>query len=666
MFKTFFHNLFTFCKQHKAHLFPIIVVVFILALVSFRISGSSIGVYHTYLYGDKKDPHLLYGKPQPVRSDEWLVVTQVTIAQANNGFKENNTNFNGNQDVSVVLDVPYANWSELFKPQNLSFFILPLEYAFAFKWWFLLAMLIIASYYFFLKILQKRVVLAILMSCLISFSPFVFWWYQSATILPFAYGFLIMLVGMSIIDHGLIKIGKFEFNSRISTILKTVALTYLLVAFALILYPPFQITVMITVFTFLLGYLLNNWPKKTNKRAIVSLFLPFIVALSLAGCICLIFLVTRMDTIHAIAGTVYPGRRDVSSGNHDLSLLLVNYLQPLLQSSLKGGKFILNQSESSSFILLPLFYLIPAVCLLIYRYIKKRHIDWLLLLSLLCGFIFLSHLVLPLPHALTHLLLLHMVPMERVIAGVGFSGSILIAYMISVVLNKKTLSNKERTSSLIYLLVYSLGFLLLSCLAGFAIIHQYPEFIQSKKEVILLASILVIAMFLTLTKKAYLGLAMLVVFTIASVFRVNPLYQGLGALTNNPITQAIARNSDNNTVWAAANDLYLENLPEVVGKKAITGVAGYPNIEFWKQYAGQKHEYTYNRYAHIVGSNSANDSISLVQPDYFVVSVECSRKFTESVTRVLTSLPINEECARLREKVSLSGRDFYIYDISKH
>ncbi len=665
MTKEFFSNLFRFLKQHKAHLFPVIIIVILLVLTCLRISGSSIGIYHTYLYGDKKDPHLLYGKPQPIRSDEWLVATQVTVAQANSGFRVNNTNFNGNQDVSVILDVPYGDWSQAFKPQNLSFFILPLEYAFAFKWWLLLAALLISSYYFFLKILQKRTVLAILMACLISFSPFVSWWYQSATILPFAYGFLIMLVGMSLIDRSLIKLGRFELSYRTSIVTKSVVLAYLLVSFALVLYPPFQITVAITVFAFLLGYLLNNWPSKINKQTIASIFLPFIASVILAGCVCLIFLATRMDTIHAIASTVYPGKRDVSSGGHNISILLVNYLQPLLQSSLRGGKFILNQSESSSFILLPLFYFIPACWLLVRNYIKKHRINWLLLLLLLCNFIFLSHLTLPLPHIFTHALLLHMVPLERVIAGIGFSGIILVACMISVILNNNLNSSKETRSFLPFLSIYSLGFLVASCLAGITIMHQYPGFIQGKKEIFVLASVLVLAMFLTLTKKVYVGLVVLAIFTAGSVFRINPLYQGLDVLMSNPITHAISMNSNNKTVWAAANDLYLENLPELTGSRAMTGVAAYPNMKFWEQYAGTKSQYIYNRYAHIVGSSSAADSISLIQPDYFVVSTECSKKFTHIVTKVVSSLPLTESCFVLRQKISLPRHNVYIYDVTK-
>ena len=98
---------------------------------------------------------MIAGSPRGVRSDEWVVNTQMIIAQAANDFKRVNYNIGG-QDMSLISDVPYKEWSIMFKPQNLTFFIMPLEYAFAFKWWLLGFSLIISCYFFYARNISTK------------------------------------------------------------------------------------------------------------------------------------------------------------------------------------------------------------------------------------------------------------------------------------------------------------------------------------------------------------------------------------------------------------------------------------------------------------------------------------------------------------------------------
>jgi len=56
-------------------LFPAFIFFIYIFLVLFRIHSSSIGMYHKYFYGEKKDPNLIFSQPRAIRSDEWLVWT---------------------------------------------------------------------------------------------------------------------------------------------------------------------------------------------------------------------------------------------------------------------------------------------------------------------------------------------------------------------------------------------------------------------------------------------------------------------------------------------------------------------------------------------------------------------------------------------------------------
>src|SRR3989344_6035836 len=124
--------------------FPAIVAVPVIIFTALQISGSSIGVYHSTFYGDTKDPDLLFNQPRPIRSHEWLVATQMAIAQKNDNYERVNRNLGNGEDVSMMIDVPYKEWSILFKPQNLGFFALPFDNAFAFRWWIMGYLLIIS------------------------------------------------------------------------------------------------------------------------------------------------------------------------------------------------------------------------------------------------------------------------------------------------------------------------------------------------------------------------------------------------------------------------------------------------------------------------------------------------------------------------------------------
>ena len=130
-------------------LFPVLATIVLILLTVFKINGSSVGVYD-YLLGGDYSSNAIVGEPRTVRSDEWVVNTPFIISQIQNNEPLLNKDIASGQDMSLVIDVPYKDWSILFRPQNLIFFTLPIEYAFAFKWWFLAWLLCMSVYLFLL------------------------------------------------------------------------------------------------------------------------------------------------------------------------------------------------------------------------------------------------------------------------------------------------------------------------------------------------------------------------------------------------------------------------------------------------------------------------------------------------------------------------------------
>ena len=636
--------------------FPAILVSILLIFTALNINGSSIGVYHSFLYGGtQKDPNLIAGKPQTIRSDEWLVNTQMTIAQEKNNYKQINQNFAENKDMSLVIDAPYIDWSAIFKPQNFSFFILSFEHAFAFKWWLLIVSLLISAYFFFLKLLGKTS-LAILAAIIIGFSPFVFWWYQMSTIAVLTYGFLILLVSMSLVDGTKWRIFSEKLTHTQSTILKTATLSYLLVAFGLILYPPFQIPIAIVVTFFMLGYLMSK-ASKMSRRQIFTILAPFGIAVVLTVAACGAFLLTRASTVSAVANTVYPGKRVVASGGYDVKKLLVTYLQPNLQREGQGDKYIMNQSESANFIVLPLFSLIPAIGALVWLYIKKRRIEWILLALVTCTVLFMAALFVPGIDLFTKLFALHLVPHERLLIGLGFLSIILATYLIK--LGAKDI--KFDRTMLLAIGGYTAVFCAVSVWAGFETSRMYPQFVSNKVSITLLAGFLSVCLALLIVNRPKLGLGLLAAFSVGSVIFIHPLYRGLGPVYNSEVTSTIQNLSNKDDVWAAAQHIYLENLPQMSGRKAVTGLAPYPTTSFWERYSEEKGDHVYNRYAHTFLSTNDASSLVLVGSDLFAISASCERKIAEKITYIVSTTELPESCNKLIKTVAYPGATFYFY-----
>jgi hypothetical protein len=153
-FKETLSSFSSFLYKKQGWIFPVIVLSALISLSTLQISGTSAGIYD-YLLG-KKPVNLIAGKPRPIRSDEWVVTTPFAVSQYNNGMPAKSKDIGIGQDMSIVADAPYTDWSMLFRPHNLIFFLLPIGFAFAFKWWLLSAGLALSVYIFVLFLYPRK------------------------------------------------------------------------------------------------------------------------------------------------------------------------------------------------------------------------------------------------------------------------------------------------------------------------------------------------------------------------------------------------------------------------------------------------------------------------------------------------------------------------------
>ncbi len=637
--------------------FPAVLTCGLLGLTALGITGSSIGVYNTYFNGQGvNDPAHIRGNPRSLRSDEWIVQTQMTIAQSNNNFERVNPNIGDSQDMSVIIDAPYKDWSEAFKPHNWAFFVLPFDNAFAFKWWFMAYLLALAAYFFVLALLPGKHLLAALLALGLFCSPFVQWWYQFITLAPIYYGLFAATLCVYILRA----------KNPATKAWLGIGLAYVTACFAMVAYPPFQIPAALAVAAFVLGYTLTT-PRKVRWPGLAIMA----GALCVAGAVTAAFLVTRIDVVHAYTDSVYPGHRVVTSGGADIAHIFSSHLAPLFQGNSRGNSYNIfngvqvNQSESSNFILITLL-LLPVTLTLLYKDARKRRADWSLVFTTAMMGALLVWLTVPNIEFLGRILLLNIVPPMRVLIGLGILNFVQLVLLVRRRQDIKLLFAKQK-----WVIAYACGVFTLQVILGLIAWHRSPGFINPY-EVVALAVPISATVYVFLRGHMMWATVGLLVFSVASVMFVNPFYRGTNFVTHTPLSSAIQTLSatHKDSVWAIEPD-YLENFALLNGAKSLSGVYAYPQLQLWRDIQGQVD--TYNRYAHVQvqidrdPNQTVATHLQLITGDHFVVVTEPCSDFLQRrhVGFILTKSPIDDPCVQLVQAVSYPAKTFYIYTAAK-
>lgn len=641
------------------YFFPTILLLPIIVLTLLGISGSSIGSYYKIFYGENpKDPNIVYGEPRSIRSDEWLVGTQQSIAQKESGFPAINNNIGNGQNMTLT-DLPYMEWSILFKPQNWSFFIMPLNNAFAFKWWIMGYLLIVGCYFFSLKLMPQKRLLSAIISLCIFFGAFVQWWYSYGTLGSLYYSFFIALT----------TIALFEQKTTRSKVILGILLSYLTICFILILYPPFQIACGIVLAVFLAGYLFNKYINHIKDKEILKSILIIAVALLISAGITGLFVFTRSDVIKTINNTTYPGKRIAQSGEFYKKHFFASHLGSQFLSDDKSKTYLINgvnhtnQSEASNFLLLIPFLLIPSTVLLLVNYKKSKEVDWPLLIMNALFVVFLLHLFVPQFSIFSKYLLLDKVPSSRLLIGIGLLNTITIVLLI------RNLERSKYRFNTWFISGYCLLIFLFQLYISYYFYSTSIGFIGLYKSVLLSVPVSVI-IFLLLKKQYLLSMLLYLVFGIYISAQVNPLYKGLGVLTNSELSQAIKSiGLKSNSSWISDERL-LQGIATTNGERSISGVYFYPQKDLWIS-ASFNNDTVYNRYANVVYQDNEEKiqktELKLIADDAFtVLSDPCNKFFKDNNIEYIVSInKVTSNCATIEKFIDNPATDIYIYKVDQ-
>lgn len=645
--------------SHNVFFFPAILSFALALLVGFSINGSSIGIYHQIFYGDRHDPNLLINYPQPIRSDEWVVSTEKTIGQSKNGYQVINKNIGLGEDQSILIGGPTTDWSTLFRPDNVSFFILPFDNAFALKWWLPAYLLTLAVYFFVLVFLPKKRLLASVIALAFLFSPFVQWWGAYASIAWALIGF----VAFTKLFHERKKAYEWLWGLLFS---------YAAVGFAITLYPPFQIPVVFMIVALTIGYTIDHFdeiPRKNLARKGAILITAGIASII----IFLLFMASHKTVTDIIQNSAYPGRRIATSGGYNLAHLLASQTSSILQSNTAAAaykNFMPNQSEASNFILIIPYLILPIVYVSWLGFKKNRHICYSLLAPLLLGIFFAAWLFVPGLDLLGKVSLLSNVPVERLIIGFG------VLNLICLVLFIKLYEDTEQQPRHTLIVIYTLLIVIVTLCINFYIKSMLPGFMSFRWALILSLPFAIIIYFL-LRKQYIVAVGVFCVFSFFSIYKIQPLYIGTSVLQDSDISKAMIETSSryNPEQRWVGDYLYLENFPAMNGLPSLSGTYVYPQIKIWSKLNQPEKIDTYNRYAHInftfdrnatktikpILTNPGTDQVNIViEPcDSFFKSMNVGYLYT--TTKFETE---EASCLTLAKKVYYPAISLYIYRVN--
>lgn len=592
-----------------------IYLIFVTSLyilsIFFKLHTSSIPIWNQVANdGGSQKRGLLLGKPQSIRSDEWLVSTSFILSQINHNFPIENISL-GYGKVPMVMGLPNKSLITLFKPTHWGYFVLDAERAFSLDWNFKYFGCFTLLFLFFLLITKNNFWISLGASFLTIFSSMVYWWSINIELLN--WGSLIFISLAYIFFH----------KNNLVKILSGIFLTIGLINFALYLYIPFEIPMMYFWAFAFTGYFLSNY-KEGNAFSLLPIKLTIITAsLGLVGFCLIYFMAEIKETFEVISNTVYPGKRSVVGGDYPVNRLFTD-MYSLFVTSEKFPPIWGNICELSGYLFIAPFVL-PVIG---YSFITNKKINYLLLTTGIYVIIGIVWATIGFPEILAKLTLMNMSPAFRSVYALGFGGIVLIVLYVT-----SEISTKPFNKPIIMLAVWAAAFLISIIIANSLNTSANNYFKQNQVYIAaFLFSLIIFCLIYSTTSKYFqIALGLILLIYLFPNTKIHPLSQGFKPYYDNAIyksTKEIVA-KDPNAGWVVFGQFTFSNYLKAAGANVFSGVQWAPNFKKIKILdPSSKYDSVYNRYAHVSyypminGSDSV--AFTLIQNDAYAIQMDPS------------------------------------------
>lgn len=601
----------------------------LIMLVSFKISGSSMGCWKLFL-GDGESGIRL-GEPRVWRSDEWGTLTPLCFRQQYNtlGAYNRYSQTLGSilTDNMLVYGQPSWNILTLFRPFYWGYLFFGSERGLSWFWCSRLIVLFLSWFELGMLITDGQKKLSVMLAVCVSFAPFLQWWFAiNGLVEMLIYGACFVLGSNYLVSRA--------FNPR--KIAVAVGMAVCAVGYVLTFYPTWMVPVAWGFVPLFLWVVIWKFDRKVLRRVDV---VPWLLVFVITAAGLTVLAVTSWDVIKAELNSVYPGNAPSSSGGTGLWWMM-KYPISLV------SRFSMNELivENSSIICFA-----PAGFILaLWVIIKEKKKDPLLILLLGINLFLAWYYCVGIPKWLAKMLLLSFVNSNRGPQVLGFLR--LTLFVRAVALKEKA---PKRWLAALAAVISSAVPMRLAL--GFTKYEpgglRYEYFDTAEKILVVWAILAVVFYLLYRARKSKYTMAVLGVCTVvlASSIWINPVAKGVPEITKSETMQQIRDlvKEDPQAIWLVVDMAYpATNIPAMAGADCLNTTQTYPQKTRWEM-LDQEGEYEdiYNRYCHIRASLGSKTMLELVSTDYVEVTLSPEELKKLNIRYIVSTNDFDEKIA---------------------
>ena len=601
----------------------------LIMLVSFKISGSSMGCWKLFL-GDGESGIRL-GEPRVWRSDEWGTLTPLCFRQQYNtlGAYNRYSQTLGSilTDNMLVYGQPSWDILTLFRPFYWGYLFFGSERGLSWFWCSRLIVLFLSWFELGMLITDGQKKLSVMLAVCVSFAPFLQWWFAiNGLVEMLIYGACFVLGSNYLVSRA--------FNPR--KIAVAVGMAVCAVGYVLTFYPTWMVPVAWGFVPLFLWVVIWKFDRKVLRRVDV---VPWLLVFVITAAGLTVLAVTSWDVIKAELNSVYPGNAPSSSGGTGLWWMM-KYPISLV------SRFSMNELivENSSIICFA-----PAGFILaLWVIIKEKKKDPLLILLLGINLFFAWYYCVGIPKWLAKMLLLSFVNSNRGPQVLGFLR--LTLFVRAVALKEKA---PKRWLAALAAVISSAVPMRLAL--GFTKYEpgglRYEYFDTAEKILVVWAILAVVFYLLYRARKSKYTMAVLGVCTVvlASSIWINPVAKGVPEITKSETMQQIRDlvKEDPQAIWLVVDMAYpATNIPAMAGADCLNTTQTYPQKTRWEM-LDQEGEYEdiYNRYCHIRASLGSKTMLELVSTDYVEVTLSPEELKKLNIRYIVSTNDFDEKIA---------------------
>lgn len=603
-------ELIRFDKKVKIYIGLCLFLYFLFVILKFH--NSSIPLWNLNVNdGANEKRGLVLGKPLPVRSDEWLVVSSFVLAQEQDHYPVSNEAL-GYGKTPLLMGLPTNDILSKLRPTLWGYYLLDNERAFSWQWNFKIFPFLIVSFLFLMLFTKNNFLISLFGSVWLFLSSAIQWWSINTEL--FTLGFLIVISAIYIL----------YLNKTHLIILNGIIFLISCYSFAMNLYPAYQVPLAYFLLALFVGFVIS-------RKNFTILLEKKLVKLSVFAC-CIILLTLLFykfyneckATIGVMSSTVYPGKRSEQGGGFPFIGLFRDNFSWFLSDTVFPPKWG-NICELSSFLML----LPVVVAMILFSYFKTRKINALFVPLVVFEFIMCLWLFKGFSPSLAKLSFFSVTTTHRAFFIFGFSNVVFTLLYLGQYDKTTAAATTNKNKILGFLVVFIIAFMI-----NYFLNKQSERFFSINQifNATIFSAILnwLILYFKENKLFQYLFVASCIFFVASNIF-INPLSKGLSPFLDNKIYNTVTQieKKDPNAGWVVFGHMTAPDFLKAAGTNCFNGVQFAPPLEKLHilDPTGKSND-VYDRYAHIVlfPLIDGNDSVkfSLDRADLYTIQMDPS------------------------------------------